>query len=248
VSTGLNIAAATTAALAGPRLRAAIFAHSVAYGRPARRACPACRHRLPTTGLAARLAVTGRCPKCLHRIGASTGLVEVVAAITVLLATARTSHWALALAGLWIGVHGIVLAGIDITVHRLPDRIIASAYLGTGTMLVLAAWATGSWTRLASAAAGSAGLAAFYLTLHLAAPSHLGPGDVKLALLIGLAAGWHGFSAVIATAMAIAVLGMLTAGYLLAAGRPQRGDAFAAGPVMLTGALLVILLQPAVSA
>jgi leader peptidase (prepilin peptidase) / N-methyltransferase len=247
MTTALTVASAAVAALTGPRPRAAIFAHTVAYGRPLRRACPRCHQALTTQGLTARLPITGRCPGRRHRIGPWAGVVEITAGATVALLAARTHPWTLTMATTWVGLHAVVLAYIDLTVHRLPTRIIASAYAGGALPLTTAAAAHDSWGRLASAAGGSVALGGLYLALYLVAPGQLGFGDVKLSLLIGLVAGWFGPTAVVTTALAIAGLGLLTAISVLATRRGSH-TTLAAGPVMLLGAMLAVVLQPAVNA
>jgi hypothetical protein len=194
MTTDPTVAAPATAAPAGPRLRAAIFAHSVAHHRPLRRACPR-HHPLPTTSPTARTSVTGQCPSGHRRVEPQAGRI----AATVPLLTARTTSWVQTLARRWAGLHGVVQTFIDLTVHRPPGRIIATAHLGTAALR--AAPATGPRTRLVSAVAAADAL---YQARYLATPGRLGLAEVKPSLLIRLLAGWFGLTAVPTTAIVTA--------------------------------------------
>jgi hypothetical protein len=86
------------------------------------------------------------------------------------------------------------------------------------------------------------------LTFAAATTAALAGPALPAALLIGVAGRPVGMTAVITTAMAIAGLGVLTAVYLVASRCILTYRAFAAGPVILAGALLALLPQLAVSA
>ncbi len=82
---------------------------------------------------------------------------------------------------LWLAL----LSGYDLRHRRLPNWLTlpgAAAILAGGTL-------TGrGWPALA----GSAALAGVYLLVHLAAPTAMGAGDVKLALGLGALTGIFG--------------------------------------------------------
>jgi leader peptidase (prepilin peptidase)/N-methyltransferase len=140
-------AAAAIGAVAGPWLRARIFAHSVAYGRPRRHACPRC-HREVAATISARLPATGLCPGCRRRIGPLTGLVEATsAAVLALLAWTSPDAGTFAAAA-WIAAFGIVLSFVDSTVHRLPDRLTMPALAGAATILAASAVLTSAYGHL----------------------------------------------------------------------------------------------------
>ncbi|MGW7103782.1 prepilin peptidase [Streptomyces sp. NPDC054883] len=136
----------------------------------------------------------------------------------------------------------VLLALVDLAVHRLPDPLtlplaaLTAALLGCAALLPGAA---GSW-RLALL--GGVALGAAYLVLFLINPAGMGFGDVKLALSLGVALGWYGWGVWIAGAF----LGFLYgAGYGLALALRGRGGlrtAFPFGPFMAAGALTGLLL------
>jgi len=239
------IAAAAAGLLAGPRIRASVFARSTEDG-PLRRVCPECSRQV----LAGRwlwcsvLPVTGRCPHCKARIGPDALAAEVVTGLVLAVAAARASSgWELA-ALAWLALIAVPLAFIDIAVQRLPDLLTVSAFAGT---LVLLAGADGAaqqpWP-LVRAVIGAAALAGFYLALWLVFPDQLGLGDVKLAASIGLVLAWGGWSELFLGALAGALLGAIYA-QVLSARRGLGGRVYLPlGPFLLFGAFVAVALLP----
>lgn len=82
---------------------------------------------------------------------------------------------------LWMGA----LSGYDIARRRLPNWLTLP---GAGAILVSA----GVAGRGVPALMGAAALAAVYLVVHLATPTAMGAGDVKLALGLGALTGCFG--------------------------------------------------------
>lgn len=178
------IAGVAVGLLAGPRIRASVFAWSTGTGQPPRSECPECsapvlpgRWRwLPL------LPVTGRCPACKARIGPYPLAAEVTTAEALAAVAARASSgWELA-ALPWLALIAVPLAFTDIAVHRLPDRLTAAAFGGTLVLLAVAALTGHEPGRLARAAAGAAVLAGFYLLLCLIRPGETGLGDLLTEL------------------------------------------------------------------
>jgi leader peptidase (prepilin peptidase) / N-methyltransferase len=137
---------------------------------------------------------------------------------------------------------GLLLARIDLAVHRLPDAVTLPAGVGTAVLLGGAALLPGHRGTWAGALLGAAALAAAYCALMLINPSGIGFGDVKLAPTLGLVLGWYGWSAVIAGFCLTFVLGALAVVVLLLARRATRKTALAFGPFMLLGTLGGLLL------
>lgn len=263
--------AAAVGAVAGYALRSTVFHLSVAAGTPWRLNCPACDTpivqpgwRLVTSGLRvtgaefgpeprntdARSGVDlaggprldGHCPSCGARIGPPVGVAELVtAAVTGLLAWRLGLHPAtFALA--WAGIVGVALAFVDVAVHRLPDRLIATALFGTLVGFGLATALGTPYHRILIAMACGLGAAAGYFLIVFLSPSGMGLGDAKLALLVGLTAGWFGVGAALYGIFIGFLLAGLTALTLLTLRRVSRRDRIAHGPFMLLGALIAILL------
>lgn len=91
------------------------------------------------------------------------------------------------------------LSGYDIGQQRLPN------WLTLPGAITVVALATGAG-RGAAALTGAAGLAAVYLLVHLAAPTALGGGDVKLALGLGALTGAFGVQAWLLAALTAPLL------------------------------------------
>lgn len=136
---------------------------------------------------------------------------------------------------------GILLAVIDARTHRLPNRIVLPTLALLLVSAALDAIVTGDAAPLGRGLLGALALGAFYAVLRVSSRSGMGGGDVKLALVIGLLLGWHGWGAFLLGASSAFVLGAVYALMLLAAGRADRRTRIAFGPWMIAGAFLGVL-------
>ncbi|GAA4229636.1 leader peptidase (prepilin peptidase)/N-methyltransferase [Streptosporangium album] len=203
-----------------------------------------------------------RCPGCRGRIGPPPLAVEVVTALVLaalaLLAlpsprpgvTPAGQHPGLlpdvASAGElaaygWLAVVTVALVFVDAAVHRLPDRLTLSAYLGTAALLTVTALSGGRFDDLLRAGLGGLALAAFYLTLFLINPAGMGLGDVKFAAALGTALGWLGWDTLVAGAFLGFVAGGLYGVALVILRRAGRKSEIPFGPFMAVGAFAAIL-------
>jgi leader peptidase (prepilin peptidase) / N-methyltransferase len=139
-------------------------------------------------------------------------------------------------------VLGVPLAAVDLASLRLPDPLVGALLAAVAVALPAAAILTGDPGRLGRAALGGA----LCFTLHLAAAllpgGPLGPGDVKLAGVLGLLLGWLGWPAV---GLGLALPHLLNgpvAVVLLVTRRAGRRTALPFGPALLAGALLATVL------
>lgn len=136
----------------------------------------------------------------------------------------------------------VVLAAIDLDVHRLPDRIQLPAYPVLVALLALCSWATGGWADLLRAVVAGLALFTVFLILVLIAPGGgMGFGDAKLSGLLGLLLGWLSWGHVVIATLATFLLGGVVAVALLVARRADRGTEFAYGPVMLASAAATMI-------
>jgi len=174
--------------------------------------------RFPAIVVAATAAVGG------FVVGATLGLTPALAAFGVL------------------SVGAAVLVGIDLRLHRLPDRLTSSLAASGLALLAVAASIDGAWPAYGRALLGGFTLLATYLLLFLAARSGLGAGDVKLAGVLGLHLGWLGWPALVVGALAGVLAGGLLGLALLAAGRATMATRVPFGPSMVAGALLALAL------
>lgn len=138
----------------------------------------------------------------------------------------------------------VVLAVIDLKVHRLPDAIVLPLYAVFAGLNLLAAM-TGEigWGRFWTAAACAAGAwIAFYL---IAVLTGLGFGDVKLAGVLGLTLGVYGiWQVALGTLLLPVSIGGIAAFTLLLLGRSGK-DEMAFGPYIAAGALFILTVPQA---
>jgi leader peptidase (prepilin peptidase) / N-methyltransferase len=218
---------------AGTVLRGAVFQLSVPSDAPDQTTCPRCAapvHRWFVV----------RCRHCGHHLG-TLGALELVTAVVLALLFGRFGGQPDMLAFCFLGALGVALAAIDLSVQRLPDRLVLPAYPVLIVLLAIAALAGHNAAALGRALLGGLVLGGTYLVLALLRPGGIGAGDVKLAGLAGLALGWLGWPTLIFGA----VLGFLLSGavslVLIAARRLTLQSMISFGPFMLAGVLLAAL-------
>jgi leader peptidase (prepilin peptidase) / N-methyltransferase len=238
------IAGAAVGVIAGPRIRASVFARSTESGQPPRYACPVCRQEiLPGRWRwRALLPVTGRCSCCSVRIGPYPLLAELATGLALAVAAARASSaWELA-ALAWLVLLAVPLAFIDVAVRRLPDPLTAAAFAGTLALLAITALTGHQPGHLGRAAIGAVALAGFYLALSVIRPGDLGLGDAKLAASTGAVLGWIGWQVLLSGTFAAFALAGVYGGALLALHRATRTSQLPLGPFILLGSLAAIAL------
>lgn len=142
-------------------------------------------------------------------------------------------HVGLAGVGIWLLI-------IDAHTHRLPNRIVLAALAASLALVGVDALVTARTDALISAVVGMLVLGGFYAVLRGMSRGGIGGGDVKLAALIGLVLGWHGWQAFMIGAAAAFVLGAVYALVLMALRRAHRSTRIAFGPWMIIGAVLGI--------
>lgn len=136
---------------------------------------------------------------------------------------------------------GVWLIVIDARTHRLPDRIVLPTLAGLIVAAAIDAVGTGESRALVRALLGMLVLGGFYAVLRAISRSGMGGGDVKLAAVIGLVLGWHGWQALAVGAASAFVLGSLYALVLMLLRRATGATRIAFGPWMIAGALLGVL-------
>ncbi|MCX2969134.1 MULTISPECIES: prepilin peptidase [Streptomyces] len=229
---GSVLLAAGYGAVAGGALVRPAYRLSVPTGRAWRATCPAGH---PLAGWAG----PGRCPQCA---GPAYGIARrwlavPTAAVCAGLAAAVGPRPELAV-WLLLAPPLVLLATVDLAVHRLPDVLTlplagaAAALLGVAALLP---GAGGDWPR---ALLGGAALCAGYGVLFLIHPRGMGFGDVKLAAACGVALGWYGWPLVLGGTYTAFVLGATYGLVLIGFGRAKRRTPLPFGPFMIVGTLL----------
>jgi leader peptidase (prepilin peptidase)/N-methyltransferase len=174
-------------------------------------------------------------PASAPMLGIATG------ALTALAAWQLGPGWELP-AYVYFAVLSVPLAVIDLRTLRLPNVLTLSAYPIVAVLLLLPAFATGSWDSYLRALLAGAAVLALFVVLHLVNPSGMGLGDVKLAGPMGALLGWLSWQiamvGVIVGFVLVAVVGIA----MILARRANRKSALPFGPFMLAGAWIAILV------
>ena len=214
--------------------------------RPGSR-CSACgaaiawHDNLPVLGW---LLLSGRCRSCRAPISPRYPLVEAGVGLLWALLTLRLIDaglgWAVP-AYLALAFVCVVLAVIDASTRRLPNRITYPAFPLVLALLLVASVGLGDLGRLGRGLLAAVAVGAFFLALTLISPRGMGLGDVKLAPTLGLALGWLSWGAVAVGVFAGFVLGGLAGLAAIAVLGLTRKSLLPFGPWLVTGALLGVL-------
>jgi leader peptidase (prepilin peptidase)/N-methyltransferase len=140
-----------------------------------------------------------------------------------------------------VGVGGWLVV-VDARTHRLPNRIVLPTLACLVVLAGIDALGTGQSRDLVRAVLGMLILGGFYAVLRGISRAGMGGGDVKLAAVIGLVLGWHGWTSLAIGAASAFVLGALYALVLILLRRADGATRIAFGPWMIAGALLGIIL------
>lgn len=233
-----------------------VVIHRVPEGRSIVRpgsSCPSCgtmirpRDNVPVVSW---LLLRGRCRGCAASIPARYPLVEAGTALL----WAGLGWWAMTVEGalpllpllLVIGSAGVALTLIDLDHHRLPDAIVLPLYPVTVVGLVLAGLLSGEWFVIPALIGAGIWLFVVGVPWLVSGGRGMGFGDVKLAPVLGATLGWWGVSAAVVGLLLAFTLGALVGLGLMAARRAGRRTAVPFGPFLLVGALLGLLIGPAV--
>lgn len=143
--------------------------------------------------------------------------------------------------GALLGIGGWLIV-IDVRTHRLPNRIVLPTLAALIALVATDAVVTGESGPMVSALLGMLVLGGFYALLRLISRSGMGGGDVKLAAVIGLILGWHGWTELVIGAASAFVLGSLYALVLMILRRADGATRIAFGPWMIAGAVLGLFI------
>jgi leader peptidase (prepilin peptidase)/N-methyltransferase len=92
-----------------------------------------------------------------------------------------------------------VAAGrVDLRERRIPTPFVHATAGVIAVALAVAAAVAGEWDRFASALMFAAAVTAVFALAQQIMPERLGMGDVRLAFVVTLTAGWHGLDVVLA--------------------------------------------------
>lgn len=141
-----------------------------------------------------------------------------------------------------LAIVGIRLVVIDARTHRLPNRIVLPTLAVVVALVLIDGMVAGGGERMLRALLGGLTLGGFYALMWAISRSGVGGGDVKLAAVIGVVLGWHGWEALMIGTLGAFVLGALYALCLIGLRRADRSTRIAFGPWMIVAAALAIVV------
>lgn len=133
----------------------------------------------------------------------------------------------------------VVVTIVDLEHYRIPDRITFPTFKVMAVLVVVGSIATGAPFKIVGALIGAV---AYFIALfvpHLISPKGMGFGDVKLALLLGLAIGWLDPVLILIALLISSLLGAVFG--VVAVATKGKGTAFPFGPALAVGAVVTVL-------
>jgi leader peptidase (prepilin peptidase)/N-methyltransferase len=151
------------------------------------------------------------------------------------------ASWALP-AFLYLAAVGIALAFIDLDVHRLPNALTLPSYAVGAGLLTIAALMEHEPERLLRAAVGMTALYLLFFALAVLKSGGMGFGDVKLAGVLGMFAGFLGWAPLAVGAFLAFLFGGIAGIALMVAGSAGRKSKIPFGPYMVAGTIVAVLV------
>lgn len=216
--------------------------------------CPHCHHQLAAIDLVPVLSwlfLQGKCRYC-HKPIPDSPLVELALPALFVLSYV---YWPQPLEGLglytfvfWLVflVGFVALALFDFKWFLLPD-VIVFPLIGLAAVQLIGGFLFfgATWRDVAGSLIGAAIMSGlFYAIFVLSKGKWIGFGDVKLAIVLGLLAG--GALPALLVLFVASVTGSLLALPLVVTGRATRKSHLPFGPMLITGAIVVVLFGQAI--
>ena len=225
------------------------FLNVVVYRVPAKQSlvpasrCPKCEAPIrawQNIPVVSWLLLGGRCASCKTRISPRYPLIELATAAAFV---GVTWWWivlgatpAILIAYLLLASVSIALTLIDLDTYRLPNVIVLPASAVFASCVLVDAALSGDWFALLRAVIGGLALSLLYAILWFAKPGGMGLGDVKLAILLGMAMAWIGWGTLVVGAFAAFAFGGIFGLGLMLTRRGGMKSRIPFGPWMILGA------------
>ncbi|GAA1179279.1 prepilin peptidase [Nesterenkonia xinjiangensis] len=147
----------------------------------------------------------------------------------------------LLLGGMVFAVCAIALSFIDLTEHRLPNRILYPWAAVTAGMLLVVSVLLGDIPGLLRGIGAGLLWGVLFLIARLAHPPSIGMGDVKLAVVLGLYTGFLGWATVAAAVLLSFLLAGAVALVLLLTRQADRRTRLPFGPFLILGTAIAMI-------
>ncbi|MEC3978897.1 A24 family peptidase [Amycolatopsis sp. H20-H5] len=131
------------------------------------------------------------------------------------------------------------LAAIDALTQRLPNRLIATASAAAGVTASAMCLIGYDSSPLVDGLEAALLTGAWWIVIATVTPGQLGSGDVKIATLLGFAAGWSSWPTVALSVIFGPVLGLIQIVGLRCTGRRVHQIAF--GPALIAGTYVALV-------
>ena len=190
------------------------------------------------------MLLRGRCRNCKERISLLYPALELFTVLGTIVIVKHFDNWFLCSAWVIFLTFGLALSVIDQRNKRLPNVLTFPLYLILVSILGLDTLVNHHGQRFLVALASSLLLALFYTLLNVVSRGGMGLGDAKLALSVGLLAGYISGFMVFVTTFTAFFLGALIGVVAIAFGRSTRKTALAFGPFIFCGLLLGPWVSP----
>lgn len=190
----------------------------------------------------------GRCRHCRAGIAWHQPVAEVLLVLLSGIVGWRVGWMAVLPAHLLVGFVTVCVIIIDYRLHKIPTKLVYPAAALTAVALIAAAAVDDNAAALLRVGVGALLASGFLWVLVLFVPAGMGQGDARLALLLGLVLGWHGWKHIYLGLLAGFLLGSVFGlGVIIvkrASGSSVRSGLktqIAFGPYLCVGALIVSL-------
>jgi leader peptidase (prepilin peptidase)/N-methyltransferase len=140
-----------------------------------------------------------------------------------------------------LGAAGVVISAVDLAESRIPNLFLVATTAVVVALLIIAAAVSANWTGAVSALLGAAIFFGIYFIVALISPRGMGFGDVKLAFVLGAAAGYAGWDAWLIALVAGSFVGGIVALTSLFLRRANLSTLLPFGPSMIFGAFFGIV-------
>ena len=197
--------------------------------------------KIPLIGF---MLLRGRCRSCKERISFLYPGLEIFTVLGTIVIVRHFNSWFVCSAWVIFLTFGLALSVIDQRQKRLPDVLTLPLYLILTLILGLDSNFNHHGQRFLIAVVSSLLLALFYTLLNVISRGGMGLGDAKLALSVGLLAGYINAFTVFATTFTAFFLGALIGVVAIAIGKSTRKSALAFGPFIFCGVLLGPWVSP----
>jgi leader peptidase (prepilin peptidase)/N-methyltransferase len=206
-------------------------------------ACPKCgtrirnRDNVPVLGW---ILLRGRCRDCDEPISIRYPMVEAATGLAFFATTYVVDlTWSLP-AYLWFVAVGIAFVLTDFDHHRLPNAIMLPGTVGGALLLLGGALGDARLPDYAESLASGAGYFALMFLLAIIANGGFGFGDVKLAFMLGMFAGYGGWPIAVLAALLGFLIGGFVSLFLVLTKLRGRKDFIPFGPPMILASWVAV--------